>query len=284
MSLPCVVSTVHLIDLCITMVNMSMPTTSPRKPHRNVSATSFRNPMRKPVRKPVRNMSAAKRKMYRRRRIVVGIALLLLIMLVIFCVISLSKGIAAIGKAIAGHEVTIVRQPVPDPRPVGLTPHCTAKDIRLELSTKSQTVPMGGSVELTERFVYEGNSSCLIDASDMNAVLTINSSEEVTQDKQATKDNKKKNSKDSKDSSKSVDYLSHAVWRSDVCDMPLKPLLMAKGDHFEKKITWNTNSTSGKGCTADEDLPKVNRGTYVLRIEHKRVQGLHSEPVLINVQ
>ena len=270
-----------------------MPTTSPRKPHRNASATSFRNPMRKPVRKPVRNMSAAKRKMYRRRRIVVGIALLLLIMLVIFCVISLSKGVAAIGKAIAGHEVTIVRQPVPDPRPVGLTPHCTAKDIRLELSTKSQTVPMGGSVELTERFVYEGNSSCLIDASDMNAVLTINSSEEVTQDKQATKDNKKKNnqdsknskdSKDFKDSSKSVDYLSHAVWRSDVCDMPLKPLLMAKGDHFEKKITWNTNSTSGKGCTADEDLPKVNRGTYVLRIEHKRVQGLHSEPVLINVQ
>lgn len=272
---------------------MSMPTTSPRKPHRNASATSFRNPMRKPVRKPVRNMSAAKRKMYRRRRIVVDIALLLLIMLVIFCVISLSKGIAAIGKAIAGHEVTIVRQPVPDPRPVGLTPHCTAKDIRLELSTKSQTVPMGGSVELTERFVYEGNSSCLIDASDMNAVLTINSSEEVTQGKQTTKDNKKKNnqdsknskdSKDFKDSSKSVDYLSHAVWRSDVCDMPLKPLLMAKGDHFEKKITWNTNSTSGKGCTADEDLPKVNRGTYVLRIEHKRVQGLHSEPVLINVQ
>lgn len=275
------------------MVDMSMPTTSPRKPHRNASATSFRNPMRRPVRKPVRNMSAAKRKMYRRRRIVVGIALLLLIMLVIFCVISLSKGIAAIGKAIAGHEVTIVRQPVPGPRPVGLTPHCTAKDIRLELSTKSQTVPMGGSVELTERFVYEGNSSCLIDASDMNAVLTINSSEEVTQGKQTTKDNKKKNnqdsknskdSKDFKDSSKSVDYLSHAVWRSDVCDMPLKPLLMAKGDHFEKKITWNTNSTSGKGCTADEDLPKVNRGTYVLRIEHKRVQGLHSEPVLINVQ
>lgn len=115
MSLPCVVSTVHLIDLCITMVNMSMPTTSPREPHRNASATSVRNPMRKPVRKTVRNMSAAKRRMYRRRRIVVGIALLLLIMLAIFCVISLSKGIAAISKAIAGHEVTIVRHSVPDP-------------------------------------------------------------------------------------------------------------------------------------------------------------------------
>lgn len=260
-----------------------MPDGIQRKPHRNASETSVSNPMRKPV----RNMSAAKRRMYRRRRIVVGIAFLLLLMLAIFCVISLSKGIAAIGKAIAGHEVTIVRQPVPDPRPVGLTPHCTDKDIRLELSTKSQTVPMGGSVELTERFVYEGNSSCLIDASDMNAVLTINSSEEVTQGKQSTKDNKKKNSKDNKDfkdASKSIDYLSNAVWRSDVCDVSLRPLLMAKGDHFEKKITWNTNSTSGKGCTADEDLPKVNRGTYVLRIEHKRVQGLHSEPVLISVQ
>lgn len=269
------------------MVNMSMPTTSPREPHRNASATSVRNPMRKPVRKTVRNMSAAKRRMYRRRRIVVGIALLLLIMLAIFCVISLSKGIAAISKAIAGHEVTIVRHSVPDPRPVGLTPHCTDKDIRLELSTKSQTVPMGGSVELTERFVHEGNSSCLIDASDMNAVLTINSSEEVTQGKQETKDNKKKDNKDNKDfkdASKSVDYLSHAVWRSDSCDTALKPLLMAKGDHFEKKITWNTNTTVGKGCVADEDLPKVDRGTYVARLEHKRVPGLHSEPVIINVQ
>lgn len=233
------------------------------------------------MRKPVRKISPARRATYRRRRIVVCTVLLLLLMLAIFCIISVGKGLAALGSAITGHEVTLTRKAVPDPRPVGLTPRCTARDIRLEVSTQSQNVPMGGSVELTERFVYEGNTSCLIDASNMNAVLAIASSYDITKDKQNNKDN---DSKKDNQTSKNADFLSKAVWRSDACDVPLKPLLMAKGDHFERKITWNTNATVGKGCIADNDLPKVNRGTYVVRLEHKRVPGLRSEPVLINVQ
>ncbi|MBF9314126.1 peptide ABC transporter permease [Bifidobacteriaceae bacterium NR002] len=259
------------------------------KPARKPSSKPSRKPSSKQSRKPSRNnMSAARRRMYIRRRIAVGTALLLILAIAIFCVISLCKGLVAIGGAIAGHEVNISRKAVPDPRPVGLTPRCSARNIRLELSASSQTVPMGGSVEITERFVYDGNSSCLIDASNINAVLTVNTSDEATnsQDDSQNKDAKNQNdSADTKDASKSNDPLSHAVWRSDKCeDVPLKPLLMAKGDHFEKKITWNTNSNSGKGCVADEDLPKVNRGIYVIQLQHKRIPGLHSDPVLINVK
>ncbi len=243
----------------------------------------------KPARKPSRNnMSAARRRMYLRRRIAVGTALLIILAIAIFCVISLCKGLVAIGGAIAGHEVNISRKAVPDPRPVGLTPRCSARNIRLELSASSQNVPMGGSVEITERFVYDGNSSCLIDASNINAVLTVNTSDEATNSKEDSQNKDAKNQTDSvdtKDASKSNDPLSHAVWRSDKCeDVPLNPLLMAKGDHFEKKVTWNTNSNSGKGCVADEDLPKVDRGIYVIQLQHKRVPGLHSDPLLINVK
>lgn len=248
-----------------------------------------RKPSIKPSRKQSRNnMSAARRRMYLRRRIAVGTALLLILAIAIFCVISLCKGFVAIGGAIAGHEVNISRKAVPDPRPVGLTPRCSARNIRLELSTSSQNVPMGGSVEITERFVYDGNSSCLIDASNINAVLTVNTSDEATNSKDDSQNKDAKNQTDSvdtKDASKSNDSLSHAVWRSDKCeDVPLNPLLMAKGDHFEKKVTWNTNSNSGKGCVADEDLPKVDRGIYVIQLQHKRVPGLHSDPLLINVK
>lgn len=233
-----------------------------------------------------------KRRMYRRRRVIVATALIVILAIAVFCVVSLFKGLAAIGGAIAGHEVNISRKVVPDPRPVGLTPRCTSHDVRLELSTKSQTVPMGGSVELTERFVYEGNTSCLIDSSDMNVVLSVNTGESAAKSKQdAGKDaGKDANNNAGKDAEKDAGNNANnsannsAVWRSDVCEVPLNPLLMAKGDHFEKKITWNTSTNVGKGCVDDDDLPKVDRGTYVLQLVHKRVPGLHSEPVLINVQ
>lgn len=239
----------------------------------------------KPARKPSRNnMSTARRRMYLRRRIAVGTALLLILAIAIFCVISLGKGLAAIGGAFAGHEVNVSRKTVPDPRPVGLTPRCTARDIRLELTAQSQNVPMGGGIEFTERFVYDGNTSCLIDASNINAVLTINDGGSAAQNTHGAKDNNGKVAGKDNDG-KNDEYLSQAVWRSDVCkDVPLKPLLMSKGDHFEKKIIWNTNATSGDNCIADSDLPKVNRGTYFARIVHKRVPGLRSEPVIINVQ
>lgn len=227
-------------------------------------------------RKPKRKISAARRRMYIRRRIVVCVGLLAVLVFCIFCIISIFKGISAIGSAISKHsDVTLSKQLVPDPRPVGIIKKCSAKDVRIELTSASQSVPMGGSVEFTARIVHEGDDSCRIDASDGRMVLTIGDS--VSADK--SDKSREKQEKQQK---------IEPQWRSDVCEIPLKPLLMAKGDSYEKKIVWSTDATvgtpTGKDCLDDADLPKVSRGTYIAQIEHKDVSGLQSNPVVISVR
>lgn len=227
-------------------------------------------------RKPKRNISAARRRMYIRRRIVVCVGLLAVLVFCIFCIISIFKGISAIGSAISKHsDVTLSKQLVPDPRPVGIIKKCSAKDVRIELTSASQSVPMGGSVEFTARIVHEGDDSCRIDASDGRMVLTIGDS--VSADK--SDKSREKQEKQQK---------IEPQWRSDVCGIPLKPLLMAKGDSYEKKIVWSTDATvgtpTGKDCLDDADLPKVSRGTYIAQIAHKDVSGLQSNPVVISVR
>ncbi|WP_420028054.1 peptide ABC transporter permease [Gardnerella vaginalis] len=227
-------------------------------------------------RKPKRKISAARRRMYIRRRIVVCVGLLAVLVFCIFCIISIFKGISAIGSAISKHsDVTLSKQLVPDPRPVGIIKKCSAKDVRIELTSASQSVPMGGSVEFTARIVHEGDDSCRIDASDGRMVLTIGDS--VSADKSdKSRENQEKQQK------------IEPQWRSDVCGIPLKPLLMAKGDSYEKKIVWSTDATvgtpTGKDCLDDADLPKVSRGTYIAQIAHKDVSGLQSNPVVISVR
>lgn len=230
-------------------------------------------------RKPKRKISAARRRMYIRRRIVVCVGLLVLLAFCIFCIISIFKGISAIGTAINKHsDVTISKQLVPDPRPVGIIRKCSAKDVRIELTSASQSVPMGGSVEFTARIVHEGDDSCRIDASDGRMVLTIGDSVS------ADKSDKSDKSREKQEKQQKIE----PQWRSDVCEIPLKPLLMAKGDSYEKKIVWSTDATvgtpTGKDCLDDADLPKVSRGTYIAQIEHKDVSGLQSNPVVISVR
>lgn len=230
-------------------------------------------------RKPKRKISAARRRMYIRRRIVVCVGLLVLLAFCIFCIISIFKGISAIGTAINKHsDVTISKQLVPDPRPVGIIRKCSAKDVRIELTSASQAVPMGGSVEFTARVVHEGDDSCRIDASDGRMVLTIGDSVS------ADKSDKSDKSREKQEKQQKIE----PKWRSDVCEIPLKPLLMAKGDSYEKKIVWSTDATvgtpTGKDCLDDADLPKVSRGTYIAQIEHKDVAGLQSNPVVISVR
>lgn len=230
-------------------------------------------------RKPKRKISAARRRMYIRRRIVVCVGLLAVLVFCIFCIISIFKGISAIGSAISKHsDVTLSKQLVPDPRPVGIIKKCSAKDVRIELTSASQSVPMGGSVEFTARIVHEGDDSCRIDASDGRMVLTIGDSVS------ADKSDKSDKSREKQEKQQKID----PQWRSDVCEIPLKPLLMAKGDSYEKKIVWNTDATAGtptgKDCLDDADLPKVSRGTYIAQIEHKDVSGLQSNPVVISVR
>lgn len=233
-------------------------------------------------RKPKRNISAARRRMYIRRRIIVCVGLLAVLVFCIFCIISVFKGIAAIGTAISKHsDVTLSKQLVPDPRPVGIIKKCSAKDVRIELTSASQSVPMGGSVEFTARIVHEGDDSCRIDASDGRMVLTIGDS--VSADK-SDKSDKPDKSREKQEKQQKIE----PQWRSDVCGIPLKPLLMAKGDSYEKKIVWSTDATvgtpTGKDCLDDADLPKVLRGTYIAQIAHKDVSGLQSNPVVISVR
>lgn len=233
-------------------------------------------------RKPKRKISAARRRMYIRRRIVVCVGLLVLLAFCIFCIISIFKGVSAIGTAINKHsDVTISKQLVPDPRPVGIIKKCSAKDVRIELTSASQSVPMGGSVEFTARIVHEGDDSCRIDASDGRMVLTIGDS--VSADK-SDKSDKSREKQEKQEKQQKIE----PQWRSDVCGIPLKPLLMAKGDSYEKKIVWSTDATvgtpTGKDCLDDAELPKVSRGTYIAQIEHKDVAGLQSNPVVISVR
>lgn len=230
-------------------------------------------------RKPKRNISAARRRMYIRRRIIVCVGLLAVLVFCIFCIISVFKGIAAIGTAISKHsDVTLSKQLVPDPRPVGIIKKCSAKDVRIELTSASQSVPMGGSVEFTARIVHEGDDSRRIDASDGRMVLTIGDSVS------ADKSDKSDKSREKQEKQQKIE----PQWRSDVCGIPLKPLLMAKGDSYEKKIVWSTDATvgtpTGKDCLDDADLPKVSRGTYIAQIAHKDVSGLQSNPVVISVR
>lgn len=233
-------------------------------------------------RKPKRKISAARRRMYIRRRIVVCVGLLAVLVFCIFCIISIFKGISAIGSAISKHsDVTLSKQLVPDPRPVGIIKKCSAKDVRIELTSASQSVPMGGSVEFTARIVHEGDDSCRIDASDGRMVLTIGDS--VSADK-SDKSDKSDQSREKQEKQQKIE----PKWRSDVCEIPLKPLLIAKGDSYEKKIVWSTDATvgtpTGKDCLDDAELPKVSRGTYIAQIAHKDVSGLQSNPVVISVR
>lgn len=245
-------------------------------------------------RKPKRKISAARRRMYIRRRIVVCVGLLAVLVFCIFCIISVFKGIAAIGSAISKHsDVTLSKQLVPDPRPVGIIKKCNSKDVRIELSSSSQAVPMGGSVEFNAHIVYEGDDSCRIDASSGRMVLTVgqsaSDSSQAAGDSFGAKGSKSnKQNKSSKTKTKEKPQAVVPQWQSDMCVIPLKPLLMAKGDSYDKKFTWNANATigtpSGENCANDSDLPKVSRGTYIAQIEHKDVAGLQSNPVIISVR
>lgn len=236
-------------------------------------------------RKPKRKISAARRRMYIRRRIVVCVGLLAVLVFCIFCIISIFKGISAIGSAISKHsDVTLSKQLVPDPRPVGIIKKCSAKDVRIELTSASQSVPMGGSVEFTARIVHEGDDSCRIDASDGRMVLTIGDSVSADKSDKSDKSDQSREKQEKQEKQQKIE----PKWRSDVCEIPLKPLLMAKGDSYEKKIVWSTDATvgtpTGKDCLDDADLPKVSRGTYIAQIEHKDVSGLQSNPVVISVR
>lgn len=255
---------------------------------------------------------AKKQSMYMRRRIFVGVVAVLILVLAIFCVVSISKGFSAIsGEIFKTHNVDIARKAVPDPRPASLTRPCTSKDLRLELSAKSQNVPMGGSVDFKANLIFVGTGSCLVNAAPDHLILAISDSsgsnansangknsakkKDSKSKDSKSKDNKSKDNsakdnsansgknKSEKDAKDTKDSNSTDIWRSDVCPVIDKPLLMAQGDHFDKKFTWDTDATRGVGCVDKDNMPKVNRGPYVVRIFQKDIPGLQSDSIVVNV-
>lgn len=199
-----------------------------------------------------RKLSEKQRRIYRRRRIVVGVVLVLVLALAGFCVYSIGRGAFAVGALVAGHDVGIARKAVPDPTPSTGVRDCVEDSISLELSTTAQTVPVGGSIDFAAGIVYSGTISCLIDGSDANRVLTIASGDDQ-------------------------------VWRSDSCPVESRMLMMAQGDKDIQTMRWNTNR-SGSKCVDDADLPKVGAGTYVAQLSLKDHPEVVSQQVPFVVQ
>lgn len=201
-----------------------------------------------------RTISKKKQAMYRRRRIVVGVALVLVLALIVFCVYSLGRGVGAINTAIHHDEVyAISRDATPAPKKVSNVKDCSASDVTLQLSAASQSVPVGGSLDFTATIVHEGSGNCLVDGSDSGRVLTITSGQET-------------------------------IYKSDVCPADSRLLLMAKGDKDVQKVTWNTNANATlTECTDESDWAKVNAGTYVAQLSLKDHPKVKSDPVTFTV-
>ncbi|MBT1174485.1 hypothetical protein JS530_03000 [Bifidobacterium sp. LC6] len=202
-----------------------------------------------------RKLSKKKRAMYRRRRIVVGVILALLIALIVFCGYSIARGVGAINVAIHHDDYyALSRESVPTPKKTSNVKNCSSNDVTLELSAKTQSVPVGGSLEFTASIVHDGSGSCLVDGSDGNRVLTITSGSET-------------------------------MYKSDVCAADSRMLLMAKGDKDAQKMTWNTdyNATLTE-CTDESSWAKVNPGTYTAQIALKDEPKVKSEPLTFTVE
>lgn len=202
-----------------------------------------------------RKISKKQQAIYRRRRIVVGVVLVLVLALIVFCVYSIGRGVGAINTLIHHDDVyAISRDATPTPKSTSSVKDCTYKDLTLELSSQSQSVAVGGSLEFTAKIIYDGSSSCLVDGSDGNRVLTITSGQET-------------------------------VYKSDLCSASSRMLLMSKGDKDEQKLTWNTdyNATLTE-CTDEADWSKVKAGTYVAQIALKDAPKAKSDPLTFTVE
>ena len=130
------------------------------------------------VRNRKRKVSKQQQAVYRRRRIVVGVALVLIVALVVFCVYSIGRGISEVGQSMdarAASHVDISRQATPQPHRTTGIKNCDSSNVHMQLSAKASEVAVGGSLEWTETITHDGSKSCLIDVSDSSVVLTITS-------------------------------------------------------------------------------------------------------------
>lgn len=196
--------------------------------------------------------------MYRRRRIVFGIATVLVLSFIVFCLYSLSQGIVAVNREIHHADVyAISRKEVPTPtgqQKKSSVPDCDASDIALSVTPAASSLGVGDSMDFAVSVKYNGTSKagCLIDVSQSGTVLTIKSGKDV-------------------------------IWKSDVCPVNSDYCLLAKGDEVKQTITW-PGVRSGSACADAADLPKVDRGVYSAQLSVKGHAKTKSEPVGITVE
>ena len=100
--------------------------------------------------------------MYRRRRIVFGIATVLVLSFIVFCLYSLTQGVVAVNREI--HH-----------------PDCDASNVALSLTPAASSFGVGGTMDFTASVKYNGSgkAGCLIDVSQAGMVLTIKSGKDV---------------------------------------------------------------------------------------------------------
>lgn len=204
-------------------------------------------------------MSAAKRRMYRRRRIVAAIALLAALALCAALIWGIGKGAVALYTWMHRADINAIsRSAVPTAKKTSGVPNCSSSDVTLQLTAASATLAVGGSVNFTAQVTYTGSNQCLLNASSANRVLTVTS---VADDR--------------------------VVYRSDVCPASARMLLLGRADSMRQDsqtVTWNANSNAtDTTCRKEGELPKVGAGAYTARISLKNSDA-QSEPVAIEVR
>lgn len=205
-----------------------------------------------------KNRTKKQQAVYRRRRIVVGVALVVVLGFIVFCLYSLSQGIVAVNREIHHADVyAISRKEVPTPtgqQKKSSVPDCDVSDIALSVTPTASSLGVGDSMDFAVSVKYNGTSKagCLIDVSQSGTVLTIKSGKDV-------------------------------IWKSDVCPVNSDYRLLAKGDEVKQTITW-PGVRSGSECADAADLPNVDRGVYSAQLSVKGHAKTKSEPVGITVE
>ncbi|WP_229132529.1 hypothetical protein [Bifidobacterium mizhiense] len=213
-----------------------------------------------------RRMSEKKRRMYRRRRIAAALLAVLFLLVCAGLVWGVGAGIRALrgGNGAQGTSTSVQqssktkskdkdkqKKDSGKKRSSG-APDCGKEDLALELAAPDPSTGVGGSIDFTATIRHKGTGSCLVDGSDGGRVLIITSGEET-------------------------------IWRSDACPVGARTLLMATGDKDVQTITWNADS-SQDSCLPDDQLPRVNAGSYQAKLVLKSNPRVVSQPVPVMVQ
>ena len=219
-----------------------------------------------------RRMSEKKRRMYRRRRIAAALLAVLFLLVCAGLVWGVGAGIRALrggdgrqGASTSVHQTAKTKSQDKDKDKQGKdqkrnadkkrssgAPDCGKEDLALELSAPNPSTGVGGSIDFTATIRHKGTGSCLVDGSDGGRVLIITSGQET-------------------------------IWRSDACPVGARTLLMATGDKDVQTITWNADS-SQDSCLPDDQLPRVNAGSYQAKLVLKANPRVVSQPVPVMVQ